>query len=265
MTVPAVARSPETAALNARDAVTRFGLIALATDLTSERDIYDLLPRERVAIHTTRVAYANPTTPENLRAMAPRLTDAAALIAPGEALAAICYSCTAASVVIGDEAVTAAIHKAQPGVPVVTPTGAARMALRTLDVRRIAVLTPYTVETSEPMAAYFAERGLEVTAFHCLGLDDDREMARVSGNTIIKAAQAVDNADAEALFISCTGLPAVGVIAEIEKRIGKPVVTSNQASAWAMARIGGFPAHDPGGYGRLFGHGLPVEDAGEAA
>lgn len=262
--IPAVARSPETAAMKTRDAVTRFGLIALATDLTSERDIYDLLPRECVAIHATRVAYANPTTPENLCAMAPRLTDAAALIAPGEELAAICYSCTAASVVIGDAVVTAAIRKARPGVPVVTPTGAARMAFRALGVRRIAVLTPYTVETSEPMAAYFAERGLEITAFHCLGLDDDREMARVSGDTIVQAAQAVDNVDAEALFISCTGLPAVGVIAEIEKRIDKPVVTSNQACGWAMAHLGGFAAHDPGGYGRLFGYGLPVESAGEA-
>ncbi|GAB4358841.1 MAG: ectoine utilization protein EutA [Oricola sp.] len=249
--------------MNARETVTRFGLIALATDLTSERDIHDLLPRRGVAVHVARVAYANPTSPENLRAMAPQLTDAAALIAPGEPLAAICYSCTAASVVIGDAAVAAAIQAPRPGIPVVTPSSAARMAFRALGARRIAILTPYTIGTTEPVAAYFAGHGLELVAVHCLGLDDDRDMARVSGETIVRAALAVDSAGAEALFISCTGLPAVPVIAEIEARIGKPVVTSNQASAWAMARLGGFADHDPGGCGRLFGRGLPGD--GEAA
>ncbi len=90
-------------------------------------------------------------------------------------------------------------------------------------------------------------------------------MARVSDETIVNAALVVDNPDAEAIFISCTGLPAVRVIGEIERRIGKPVVTSNQATAWAMARLGGFENHDPGAHGRLFGHGLPSERAGEAA
>ena len=75
----------------------RLGLIALATDLTSERDFANLLPHDQAGLYTTRVAFENPTTPENLRHMAPRLTAAADLIIPGEPLDAICYSCTAAS------------------------------------------------------------------------------------------------------------------------------------------------------------------------
>jgi maleate cis-trans isomerase len=45
-------------------------------------------------------------------------------------------------------------------------------------------------------------------------------------------------------------LPALGCIARIEAAIGKPVVTSNQASAWAMRRLAGLGAPVPG-YGRL--------------
>ena len=48
--------------------------------------------------------------------MQPALTAGAALILPGEKLDAICYSCTSASVVIGDAAVEAAIRPAKPGV-----------------------------------------------------------------------------------------------------------------------------------------------------
>lgn len=235
----------------------RLGLIALATDLTTERDFACLLPYDHAGLYTTRVAFENPTTPENLRQMAPRLTAAADLIIPGEPLDAICYSCTAASVVIGEEAVANAIHEARPGVPVITPSGAAIQAFSALGVHRIAVLTPYLVETSLPMADYFSRHGLEVTRLDCFGLEDDRIMARVSGDSIIEAACKVDGPEVEALFLSCTGLPSVPVIAQIEALIGKPVVTSNQASAWAMMRHAGLD-HRPQGYGRLYELNLPT-------
>ncbi|MFT5218459.1 MAG: maleate isomerase [Planctomycetota bacterium] len=237
----------------------KLGLIALATDLTCERDFARLLPQQQAGLYTTRVAFENPTTLENLRHMAPRLTAAADLILPGEPLDAICYSCTAASVVIGDEVVADAIHEARPGVPVVTPSGAARQAFAALGVHRIAILTPYLVETSLPMAAYFSRHGLEVIRLECFGLEDDRVMARVSGDSIIEAACKVDGPEVEAIFLSCTGLPAVPVIAEIETLTGKPVVTSNQASAWAMMRHAGLD-HHPQGYGRLFDFDLATSD-----
>ncbi len=143
--------------------VPRLGLIALATDLTFERDAARLLPPDEAALHVTRVAFENPTTPESLRAMAPRLTEAAGLLVPGLPLAAICYACTAASVAIGDEAVAAAVHAARPGVPVVTPISAALAAFEALGVARVALLTPYLARTAQPMVARFADAGMTVT------------------------------------------------------------------------------------------------------
>ena len=229
----------------------RFGLLALATDLTFERDLIQLIPQDTVSIYTSRVAFENPTTPENLRKMAPRISAAADLILPGETLDVICYGCTSASVVIGDDAIKEAIHLVRPGVSVVTPSGAARLAFTALGVSRISVLTPYLIETSEPMADYFCQHGMTIEKFECLGLEDDRAMARVSRDTIIDAVCQIDTPQTEALFVSCTGLPAVAAIAEIEARTGKPVVTSNQASAWAMMRLAGID-YKPAGYGCLF-------------
>ncbi|MDF1609278.1 aspartate/glutamate racemase family protein [Hoeflea sp. YIM 152468] len=265
MTAVKALQSAEIVRFDDASATARFGLIALATDMTSERDLYRQLPGDSVAIHVTRVAFENPTTPENLRKMAPRLTDAAALLAPLQPLRAICYSCTSASVAIGDDSVTASIQAGIGNVPVVTPSGAARLALAALGVRRLALLTPYLVETTQPMAEYFTKHGLELCRVECLGLEDDREMARVSDRTILNAAIAVDTPDAEALFISCTGLPAINVIAELEERLGKPVVTSNQASAWAMSRLGGFHDHKPARFGRLFERELPDHAFGAVA
>lgn len=258
MALGPVSLSTEAARLEAPEATLRFGLIALATDLTSEGDLFRLMPPEGARIHVSRVAYENPTTPENLAKMAPRLTKAADLLVPDMPLAAICYSCTSASVTIGDDEVAAAIGRARPGVPVVTPSKAARLAFEALGVRRLAILTPYTEATSRPMAAYFDAHGFEVTELQCFGLEDDREMGRIAGESIIRAASAVDNAEAEALFLSCTALPALPVIAEIERLTGKPVVSSNQASGWAMLRHAGLDAWRPGDYGRLFECDLPV-------
>ncbi|MCV0424234.1 MAG: ectoine utilization protein EutA [Roseibium sp.] len=259
-----VSLSPRVPEFEHRGRHARFGLIALATDLTSERDLFRILSGDGVSIHATRVAFENPTTPENLRKMAPHLTAAADLIAPGEELKAVCYSCTAASVMIGDEEIAAAIKLARPGVPVVTPTASARMALTALGARRIAVLTPYLEKTSRPMEAYFTEAGFTVTRMHCFGVEDDRDMARITVSSIVEGALAADTDDAEALFVSCTALQAVDAIAEIERRTGKPVVTSNQASAWVMSNVAGLPNHRPSGYGRLFDQPLANFTLGEA-
>ncbi|ASJ72072.1 aspartate/glutamate racemase family protein [Granulosicoccus antarcticus] len=250
-----IALSHQPVGFVSQDAWTRMGLIVLATDLTSERDYARLFPHDTASVYTTRVAFENPTTPENLRLMEPRLAAAAELLLPEEPLAAICFSCTAASVVIGDDAVTEAIQRSRPGVPVVTPAGAAVKALRALNVSKVAILTPYLIETSQSMADYFSRNKFGISDFECLGLEDDREMARVDHHSIVEAACRLDGPDNEAIFISCTGLPALSTISEIEARTGKPVVTSNQASAWVMMRLAGL-SHRPTGYGRLFSHDL---------
>lgn len=265
MTQPTVSLSFEVARFRDRSDIVRLGVVALASDLTTEPDFATIFGPADVAVHVSRVRNANPVTPANLRKMAGRLTEAASLLVDGVPLGAIYYSCTSASVVIGDAEVAASINAARPGVPVVTPSGAARQAFAALGVHRIALLTPYTVETTEPMAAYFAANGFDVTACACLGIEDDRDMAHVTAETIVAAARAVDAPEAEAIFISCTALPAAAVVAAIEEATGKPVVTSNQAGAWAMARHAGLADFRPAGFGRLFDLPMAPGSAGAAA
>lgn len=253
--------SPDRFGLSPEGALPRLGLIVLATDLTSERDAAALIPPARAAVHVSRVAYDNPTTPDNLLKMAPRLGDAARVLVPGAALRAVYYSCTSGSVVIGDDVIRSAIGAWHPGVPVVTPTGAALAAFEALGVRRIALVTPYLAETLKPMIAYFSGHGIEVASALCFGFADDRDMARIRGEDIAAAASEADCPEAEAVFLSCTALPALGVIAELEARLGKPVVSSNQAGFWALRHHAGLSGA-PEGFGGLMS--LPLPDAAEA-
>ncbi|OWV80347.1 ectoine utilization protein EutA [Rhizobium sp. N122] len=217
----------------------RIGLIILATDHTTEVDFRRMVASDRIGVYVSRIRYANPVTPENLLKMQPSLTEGAALILPGEALDAVMYSCTSASVVIGDRNIEAAIHASKPGAAVVTPTAAAVRGLRALGAKRISVLTPYTIATSRPMADYFADLGFTIDRFTCLGLSDDREMARIAPDEIASLARQALAPQSDALFISCTAVRAAEVAVRIEAETGKPVVTSNLATAWACLRLCG--------------------------
>ena len=254
--LPEIKVHPERPVLDDRPLERRVGLIILATDHTTEPDFRRMVASERTGVYVARVPYANPTTPQNLRKMQPALTAGAALILPDEKLDAICYSCTSASVVIGDTEIEAAIQAAKPGVAVVTPPMAGVLGLNAFGVRRISILTPYTVETSRPMAAYFVAKGFEIASFTCLGFEDDREMARIAPAALVDLARQATHAQADALFVSCTALRAALAVTGMEQAIGRPVVTSNQATAWNCLRLCGDETAHPE-FGRLMTLPLP--------
>ena len=250
MSLPDIRLSTTPIALDDFPMERRVGLLALATDHTSEVDFRRMVASDSLGVYVARVPYANPTTPDTLRGLLPRLAEGAALVLPGEPLNAVYFACTSASVVIGEAAVEHAIRQAKPGVPVVTPTRAARRGLRSLGVKRISLLTPYTPATTAPMLRYFVEGGLDVVSCTCLGLDDDRVMARINAASLIAAAREATAADAEALFFSCTGVRSAAVTAEIEQAISRPIITSNQAAAWMILRLCGDTMPRPQ-FGRL--------------
>lgn len=218
----------------------RIGLIALATDMTTEVDYARLLVPRGIAVHTTRIPFVNPVTPETLAAMAPDITEAAALILPGETLDAVVYSCTSASVVIGDAAVRQAIAAGKPGAEPVTPISAGLTALRALGARRISLLTPYLPETTAPMAALFEAEAFDLAGVTCMGLSDDRAMARIDVATLAEQARAAVVPGSDALFVACTALRAVAAIEKIEAAAGVPVVSANLATAWKVLRLCGY-------------------------
>jgi len=231
-------------------AFSRIGMIALATDLTSEHDFNRMLTGEDSRLHVTRISYSNPVNPETLKNMETGLAASAALIAPDTPLKAIYFSCTAGSAQLGDTTVRKQIQTARPHVPVITPLTAARHAFDALQVHKISILTPYTEDVAELISSYFTTRNLNIRKSVYMGLDDDRMMARISQKTIIETATAALTDDSDALFISCTALRSAEAVSAIENLTGRPVVTSNQAAAWLSALTAGTQLPDKR-YGRL--------------
>jgi maleate isomerase len=73
----------------------------------------------------------------------------------------------------------------------------------------------------------------------------------VAPSYLLEFAQSVDRANADALFVSCGALRSLDIVDELERRVNKPVIVSNQAMIWDTWRMAGITDR-MGGYGRLF-------------
>ena len=164
---------------------------------------------------------------------------------------AVAYGCTSGSYVLGPagDAAIATNMRTAAGVPATTTSTAAVAALRELGVRRVAVLSPHVDALNERQRAYLEGSGFAVVSMIGLNRRGDIEAIEPDETRDLVAA-GVDSPEAEAIFISCTGLRTAAIIGDLEAMLDKPVVTANQATLWHVARLAGAPAAAPG-RGRL--------------
>jgi len=230
-----------------------YGFIGLTTDRVCEADVRAFLPDdEGIAVFGVRIPMATTASNETLNALRDRVTDCAKQLMPWGRLDAIGFGCTSGSVAIGTDLLAKKINAERPGVPVVNPVDGAAEALHMLGTRKIALITPYQAGPNGLIEGYLKEKGIEAMTKGSFFLDGDPDMNRVSAECLIEAGAKIGSqSDADALFISCTALLTNKVVAPLEVKLGKPVVTSNQALAWGMMRAAGDVRTLPG-RGRLF-------------
>ncbi|SFI71895.1 maleate cis-trans isomerase family protein [Amycolatopsis sacchari] len=159
----------------------------------------------------------------------------------------VAYACTSCSFAGGARA-EGELRRAMlaAGAPhALTTSGAAVRALRAVGARRIAVVHPYEEPVGERLARYLAEAGFEVADTTALGVPVD-EALTASYTQVADLVLTGNRADADAVFVSCTALPTYDLIAPLERELGKPVVTANQATMWAALEVLGLPATGPG-------------------
>lgn len=163
------------------------------------------------------------------------------------------YGCTSATLAHGpafDRDLAAQI-KAQSGAQTVTAAGAVVHALNALGVRKIAFASPYVPSLNDRAIAYLADEGLTTVSRADVTerLGNTGQGAMTPEAVIDLAARAHSDA-ADAVLMSCTDMRATEVIDQIEQRLGKPVVTSNQAMMFQTLQLLGL-SDVPAGFGAL--------------
>lgn len=226
------------------------GLIVLTTDETLENEARQAIPRA-ASLHHARIPSAPTVSPETLAEMEANLPAAARSFPPHVAYDAIGYACTSGATVIGQDKVSAAIRGAHPDAKTTDPITAVMAALTALGARRIALLTPYSLEVSGAMKALLEQNGFEIAAFGAFEEPVEAKVARISEASTLAAMKELGAGDVDALFASCTNLRTFGVIEEAEAAIGKPVISSNSALVWHLAQLAGQSAQVPGQLGRF--------------
>ena len=228
----------------------KIGLLALSTDLTIEKDFNSICYQLPLDVFVNRIHNENPLTKENLLKMYDQIESITEKILPGEKISTVAYGCTSGTIAIGEDKVKEKIQLAKPNCYVTTPITSAIKAFKLMNVKKIAVFTPYPESVNKTIFEYFEKKNIEVLSFSTFNLELDVDFANIDPKYLSETLTKLDINNADALFISCTALPALEIIDEVEKKINKPVFSSNQTLIWDTLRSVGYKSPVEG-YGKL--------------
>ncbi len=136
-----------------------------------------------------------------------------------------------------DEIVTQRMS-AGAGVPAITSAQAIGRAVRALRAHRIALVSPYSEAVNERAARYFENKhGLQTVALEGFGATDSYAIGNLGPENARDAFARIDRPEIEVFVVPGGNFPTMTSIAAWEQEFGKPVVTTNQASLWAMLHM----------------------------
>jgi maleate isomerase len=120
------------------------------------------------------------------------------------------------------------------GVPAVATAPAVVEALRSKGLRKLAVATPYIDELNEKEVVYLNDYGFEVEIIRGLSIVKNTEIGACQPSVAYRLGRELlaEKANVDGLFISCTNFRTVEILEPLSHDVGKPVISSNQASLW---------------------------------
>src|SRR5687768_14154315 len=234
----------------------RIGVMVPSTNTACEAHFQLTVPRD-VTIHGQRLWMTTEETGDEAYVRMNGEIESGARYLATANVDVVVYGCTTGSFYKGPGWDTEMLEliRREAKAPAVATSPSVVEALRHFGARRISVATPYPEWNNQRLRAY-----LEASGFEVLNVEGEPKAA-ASGNQgindhdpeeVVAFASRVCRPEADALLCSCTAWRSVEAVAELERRTGKPVVTSNQASIWASFRALGLTTPIPG-FGRLLG------------
>ena len=229
----------------------KIGLIALASDYMIEKDFTNVIKDKKIDFFVNRIECYNPLTSENLIKMSEKVTEVTKDILPGEKIDCVVYGCTSGTIAAGYDSIKKKIKIAKPEAEVTTPSTAAIKALKKLNINKIAVFTPYPKKLNDEVLEFFKKEKFQIKSNSYFDIESDIDIGKVDPEYLYQILSKMDLNGAEALFVSCTALPALSIIEKLEKKLGIIVLSSNQTLIWeTLEKIK--KNNSINGFGKLF-------------
>ena len=206
----------------------RIGLIIPSSNRMVEQEMVRHVP-PGVAAHVMRLrmtgAYNMP-----LERLLPRVEEAAATLIDARCDIVV-FHCTANSMAEGADGEARIIGALRAGgaARATTTARAIGNAFANLEARRIVLLTPYSAAVTEHEAEFLQDAGYEVLYAHGFALKGSDEYCATPPQFWRDRAIEAARPDADVVLLSCANISTFPVIEEIERKLGRPVVSSNQA------------------------------------
>jgi len=229
----------------------RIGLITLASDFRIEKDFNNVIYGKEVDLYCNRIQCYNPLTNEMLKKMADDISKVTEDILPDQKLDCVAYGCTSGTIAAGYQSIFEKVNLAKPNTKVTTPITAAVSALKTLKIKKLSIFTPYTDEINQSVINYFKKENIDIVELSYFDIASDLDIGKVDPGYLLDVLLKKNLSNSDALFVSCTALPVLSIIKDLEKKTGKIILSSNQTLIWDTLKQVNFK-NEVEGYGELF-------------
>ena len=231
----------------------RIGLITLSSDFRIEKDFNNLVYGKDIDLYCNRIQSYNPLTNVTLQKMANDIPKITKNILPDQKLDCVAYGCTSGTIAAGYSFIFDKVNSVKPNTKVSTPITSAINAFDVLKIKKISIFTPYTDEINQTVITYFKKNNIEVSELFYLDIKSDLDIGLVDPEYLFDTLKKINLSDSDALFVSCTALPTLSIIDELEKKIDRIVLSSNQTLIWDTFKQINYKKK-VNGYGQLFNY-----------
>lgn len=240
----------------------RVGLIIPSSNRMVEQEMVHAFP-DGVHPHVTRLRMTGPNRMGHDQ-LIPRVEEATRALADAKC-DVIAFHCTANSMEegkSGEQRILAAVGSSGARHATTTATAVCR-ALDALGARKIVLITPYSQAVTDHEAEFLEQAGYQVIYAKGYSLDGSDAYCATPPQVWRDRALEAARPDADVYFLSCANIAVFDVVQDLETRLERPLITSNQVVIWdALERLAWSDRR--GCPGRLFATGAVAESASRA-
>lgn len=209
----------------------RIGLIVPSSNTVMEPDFHRHLGQSAI-VSTARIFLENVTREAETRMLEEDLPKAAELIRT-TAPDVVVFGCTSAGALgtlAHDNAIGKTIEKLARA-RAITVLHAVLSQLRAIGPRKLAVFTPYIPDLTNSIASSLAEGGFTPLKAAGMGIRVNLDIGRVTPAEIVDFVESqIEGSAPDCIFLSCTNWRAIEAIEPLHRKLGIPIVSSNQSA-----------------------------------